>query len=47
MPKLEIAGAALATVIARIIEVAWCIAESLRKGNIALKRCYFFHGERR
>lgn len=47
MPKLEIAGAALATVIARIIEVAWCIAESLRKGNIALKRCYFFHGDER
>lgn len=47
MPKLEIAGAALATVIARIIEVAWYIAESLRKGNIALKRCYFFHGDER
>lgn len=45
MPKLEIAGAALATVIARIIEVAWCVAESLRKDNIALKRRYVFHGD--
>lgn len=37
MPKLEIAGAAIATVIARIIEVLWCLKETSKKGSIKLK----------
>lgn len=43
MPKLEIAGAALATVISRLIEVIWCISQSMRKNNIALKKQYIIH----
>ena len=36
-PKLEIAGAALATVIARAIEAIWCILETTKKDCIKLK----------
>ena len=36
-PKMGIAGAALATVIARIIEVLWCILETLKKHSVKLK----------
>ena len=39
-PKLEIAGAALATVIARAIEVIWCILETAKKDSIKLKSSY-------
>ncbi len=38
-PRMEIAGAALATVLARVIEVSWCIIESLRGDHIRLKLC--------
>ena len=31
MPKLEIAGAALATVISRLIEIIWCVSGSVKK----------------
>ncbi len=40
LPKLEIAGAALATVIARVIEVAWCIIETAKKDSAKLKTQY-------
>lgn len=30
LPKMEIAGAALATVIARVIEVMWCVLETVK-----------------
>lgn len=36
-PRLEIAGAALATVAARIIEVVWCILETAKKDQIKLR----------
>lgn len=37
MPKMEIAGAAFATVISRIIELTWCIYETSKKDRIKLK----------
>ncbi len=45
-PKLEIAGAALATVIAKLIEAAWCVAEILKKGSIHLKLRYIIHTDK-
>lgn len=45
--KLEIAGAALATVISKIIEVAWCIVETAKKDSIKLKTSCFLHNDRR
>ena len=44
-PKLEIAGAALATVIARIIEVIWCILETERKDSVRLKLSFLLHND--
>lgn len=35
-PALGVEGAALATLIARIIELVWCVLKSLRKGYISL-----------
>lgn len=46
LPQMGIAGAALATVIARMIEVAWCILETAKKDGIKLKLCYMLHDER-
>lgn len=45
-PKLEIAGAALATVISRAIEVAWCILETSKKDRIKLKPTYIMHTDK-
>ncbi len=45
-PKLEIAGAALATVIARAIEVIWCILETAKKDRIKLKSSYIVHDDK-
>ncbi len=45
-PKLEIAGAALATVIARAIEVIWCILETAKKDCIKLKPSYIVHDDK-
>ncbi len=36
-PRLEIAGAAISTTIARAIEVAWCIIEVSRKDRVKLR----------
>lgn len=36
-PKMEIAGAALATVISKVIEVLWCIYETSKKDRIKLR----------
>ena len=38
MPRMEIAGAALATVTARIIEVMWCVLETRGKDRVKLRR---------
>lgn len=46
LPKLEIAGAALATVIARTIEVIWCILETAKKDRVKLKLCYIIRDDR-
>ena len=40
MPRMEIAGAALATVTARIIEVMWCVLETRGKDRVKLRRKY-------
>lgn len=39
-PRMEIAGAALATVIARLLEVAWCVFETAKKDRIKLRLCH-------
>lgn len=44
-PKLEIAGAALATVLARIMEVIWCILETVKKDRVRLKLSYLLHND--
>lgn len=41
--KMEIAGAALATVIARIIEVLWCLLETAKKDSVKLKLNNILH----
>ncbi|HPZ00002.1 MAG TPA: MATE family efflux transporter [Clostridiales bacterium] len=45
-PKLAIAGAALATVVARITEVLWCIAEAAKKDGIKLKLHCLLHDDK-
>lgn len=45
-PKLEIAGAAIATVIARAIEVAWCVFETAKKSSVKLRLSYVIHGSK-
>lgn len=37
LPKLEIAGAAIATVLARIVEVTWCLLETAQKDRVKLR----------
>ena len=44
MPRLEIAGAAIATVIAKTVEVLWCILETLKKDRIKLRWVYMVEG---
>lgn len=46
IPKLEIAGAALATVIAKLIEIVWCITVSLKKDSIHLRLRYIIHSDK-
>ncbi len=45
-PKMEIAGAALATVLARVIEVSWCIFESRRADIVRLRWKYIRQNDR-
>ena len=45
-PKLGIAGAAIATVLARAIEMIWSILESFRPNGIRLQFPYLLHVER-
>lgn len=45
-PKLGITGAALATVIARVIEVVWCIFETAKKDCVKLKLYYIIHSDK-
>lgn len=46
LPKMEIAGAALATVIARVIEVLWCILETAKKDRVKLKLHHIIHDDK-
>lgn len=46
LPQMGIAGAALATVIARVIEVAWCIFETVKKDSAKLRVCHMMHNDR-
>lgn len=46
LPQMGIAGAALATVIARVIEVAWCIFETVKKDSAKLRVCHMMHDDR-
>ena len=46
LPEMGIAGAALATVIARAIEVAWCVIETVKKDSIKLKLYYMMHDDK-
>lgn len=44
-PKMGIAGAALATVTARCVELVWVFAESLKKGRIRMRLRYLLHAD--
>ena len=46
LPRMEIAGAALATMLARMIEVAWCILEISKKKSVKLRLNYLIHDDR-
>lgn len=46
LPGMGIAGAALATVIARAIEVAWCIFETAKKGSMKLRLCHMMRDDK-
>ncbi|MED9958341.1 MAG: MATE family efflux transporter [Christensenellales bacterium] len=46
-PRLEIAGAAISTTVARTVEVLWCMAETARKNSVKLRRKYMLHTDRR
>lgn len=46
LPQMGIAGAALATVTARVIETAWCILETAKKDRIKLKLRHMIHDDK-
>lgn len=46
LPRMGIAGAALATVAARIIEVAWCVLETAKRDGVKLRMCHMVHDDR-
>ncbi|MEZ3436836.1 MAG: MATE family efflux transporter [Lachnospiraceae bacterium] len=46
LPGMGIAGAALATVIARVAEVAWCMFETAKKDRVKLKLCHMMHDDK-
>ena len=46
LPQMGIVGAALATVIARAIEVAWCIFETVKKDGAKLRVCHIVHNDK-
>ncbi len=47
LPQMGIAGAALATVIARVIEAAWCIFETVKQDSAKLRVCHIIHNDKR
>ena len=46
LPQMGIVGAALATVIARAIEMAWCIFETVKKDGAKLRVCHIVHNDK-
>lgn len=46
IPEMGIAGAAMATVMARMMEVIWCIGETRRGGSIRLRTHYFLYSDK-
>ncbi len=46
LPRMGIAGAALATVIARVTEVAWCMFETAKKDGVKLRLCHMMHDDK-
>lgn len=46
LPQMGIAGAALATVIAKATEVVWCIFETGKEDSIKLRLCHMIHDDR-
>lgn len=44
-PRMEIAGAALATVLARALEAVWCVAETARPGRVKLRLTDLVHDD--
>lgn len=47
LPQMGIAGAALATVIARAIETAWCILETAKRDSVKLRICHMMRVDKR
>ncbi len=45
-PRLEIAGAAISTSIARAIEVLWCVIEASKKDRVKLRPNNIFHTDK-
>ncbi len=45
-PRLEIAGAALATVVSKLVEVLWCVAQTVKKDSIHLRLRYIIHSDK-
>ena len=46
-PRMGIVGAALATVLARVMEAVWCVAETARPGRVKLRWRNLLHDDRR
>ena len=46
IPRMEIAGAALATVLSRVIEVIWCILETAKKDSVKLRLHNIIHDDK-
>lgn len=45
-PRLEIVGAALATVIAKLVEVVWCMLQAAKSGSVHLRLRYIIHSDK-
>ena len=46
MPRMEAAGAAMATALSRVIELLWVLAELAKKDRIKIRFCYIFHPDK-
>ena len=46
MPRMEAAGAAMATALSRVIELLWVLAELAKKDRVKIRFCYIFHPDK-